>query len=553
MLSEEQIKELRDSIDLSKIISRNVKLQKRGNNLIGLCPFHSEKTPSFNVNDNDGFYHCFGCGAHGDAISFIRNLEGKSFIEALETIADMSGLKIPLNNLENENIFNEKRQLLEIISLTSSFYSSKLFSEDGSAALKYIKSRGLNDDSINKFKIGYSTQFGLKKYLNERGYKDDLIFKAGLLRNNKNNEMQEVFRGRLIFPIFDKKNNVIGFGGRALYNSKAKYINSPNSIIFQKSDILYGISHLQRDILKDNPLLIVEGYIDVISIFQSKVAQAVAPLGTAITVSQIESIWKKNKKPVVCLDGDIAGENAAWRFINKVLPIIKTGFEIKFAWLPKNMDPDEMLNNSKEEFVHIIKNPQSLIDTIWNILQKKYDPINPDTRALLWSEVKKTVNLINDKNLKQSYADEVYKRINESRNNNKIINTNIQRSFTNSKKIRAFIGKNNLLDALFLILLSHPKLALDYSEELVRIDFNNKIKNKILLILLDMIITKQDLDKIEFSNYLVENNLIDTVNNLDTQSIIKWIGYNPSKKTFNEIKDNFSDLLNRNFNYKQRI
>ena len=163
------------------------------------------------------------------------------------------------------------------------------------------------------------------------------------------------------------------------------------------------------------------------------------------------------------------------------------------------------------------------------------------------------MNLINDKNLKQSYADEVYKRINESRNNNKIINTNIQRSFTNSKKIRAFIGKNNLLDAVFLILLSHPKLALDYSEELVRIDFNNKIKNKILLILLDMIITKQDLDKIEFSNYLVENNLIDTVNNLDTQSIIKWIGYNPSKKTFNEIKDNFSDLLNRNFNYKQRI
>ena len=553
MLSEEQIKELRDSIDLSKIISRNVKLQKRGNNLIGLCPFHSEKTPSFNVNDNDGFYHCFGCGAHGDAISFIRNFEGKSFVEALETIADMSGLKIPLNNLENENIFNEKRQLLEIISLSSSFYSSKLFSKDGSVALKYIKSRGLNDDSINKFKIGYSTQFGLKKHLNERGYKDDLIFKAGLLRNNKNNEMQEVFRGRLIFPIFDKKNNIIGFGGRALNNSKVKYINSPNSMIFQKSDILYGISHLQRDILKDNLLLIVEGYIDVISIFQSKVAQAVAPLGTAISVSQIESIWKKNKKPVLCLDGDVAGENAAWRFINKVLPNIKTGFEITFAWLPKNMDPDEMLNNSKEEFVHIIKNPQSLIDTIWNVLQKKYDPINPDTRALLWSEVKKTVNLINDKNLKQSYADEVYKRINESRNNNKIINTNIQRTFTNSKKIRAFIGKNNLLDAVFLILLSHPKLALDYSEELVRIDFNNKIKNKILLILLDMIITKQDLDKIEFSNYLKKINLNDTVNNLDTQSIIKWIGYNPSKKTFDEIKDNFSDLLNRNFNYKQRI
>ena len=551
MLSDEQIKVIRDSIDLSKIIGRNVKLQKRGNNLIGLCPFHNEKTPSFNVNDEEGFYHCFGCGAHGDVISFIRNFEGKSFIEALETVADIAGLKIPSNNLKNENILNEKQKLLEIANLSSSFYSTNLFSKEGSNALKYIKSRGLDDETIDKFKIGYSPQYGLKKFLNDKGYSDDLIFKAGLLRKNSNNEMQEVFKGRLIFPIFDIKKNILGFGARALFNSKAKYINSPNSVIFQKSQILYGISHLQREYLKDNPILIVEGYMDVISIFQSKTAQAVAPLGTSITENQIENIWKINKKPVLCLDGDIAGENAAWRFINKVLPIIKTGLEVTFAWLPKNKDPDQMIKNSKEEFEDIINKPQSLIDTIWNILQKKHDLTNPDTRALLWSEAKKTVNLINDTNLKQSYSDEVYKRISESRNKN-INYINSQRSFASSNKIKKFIGKKNLLDAIFLILINHPKLALDYSEELVKIDFNNKTKNKILLILLDMIITNQDLDKIEFINYLKEKDLIESINT-GAEAIIKWIGYNPSDKTINEIKYNFSDLLNRKLNDKQRI
>ena len=552
MLSDEQIKVIRDSIDLSKIISRNVKLQNRGNNLLGLCPFHNEKTPSFNVNDEEGFYHCFGCGAHGDVISFIRNFEGKSFIEALETIADIAGLKLPSNNLENDNILNEKQRLLEINNLSSSFYSTNLFSKEGSNALNYIKSRGLDDETLNKFKIGYSPQYGLKKFLNDRGYNDDLIFKAGLLRKNSSNEMQEVFKGRLIFPIFDIKNNTLGFGARALFNSKAKYINSPNSTIFQKSQILYGISHLQREYLKDNPILIVEGYMDVISIFQSKTAQAIAPLGTSITENQIENIWKINKKPILCLDGDNAGENAAWRFINKVLPIIKTGFEVTFVWLPKNRDPDQMINNSKEEFISIIDSPKTLIDTIWDILQKKHDLTNPDTRALLWSEAKKTVNLINDTNLKQSYSDEVYKRISESRNKN-INNINSKRSFASSNKIKKFIGEKNLLDAIFLILINHPKLALDYSEELVKIDFNNKTKNKILLILLDMIITNQDLDKIEFINYLKEKDLIESINNIGAKAIIKWIGYNPSEKKINEIKYNFSDLLKRKLFNKQRI
>ena len=552
MLSDEQIKELRDSIDLSRIISRKVKLQKRGNNFLGLCPFHNEKTPSFNVNDQGGFYHCFGCGAHGDVISFIRNFEGKSFIEALETIADISGLKMPLNNLENGNILNEKKNLLEITNLSSSFYSSNLFSKEGSTALNYVKSRGLDDEILNKFKIGYSPKYGLKKFLNDKGYNDDLIHKAGLLRKNEDNEMQEVFKGRLIFPIFDVKNNTIGFGARALFNSKAKYINSPNSTIFQKSQILYGISHLQREYLKDKSLLIVEGYMDVISIFRSKIAQSIAPLGTSITENQIENIWRINKKPILCLDGDNAGENAAWRFIVKVLPIIKTGFEITFVWLPKNRDPDQMINNSKEEFISMINSPQSLIDTIWSILQKKHDPTNPDTRALLWSEAKKTVNLINDSNLKQSYFDEVYKRITESRNN-QINYSRSQKSFANHKKIKTFIGENNLLDAIFYILINHPKLALDYSEELVKIDFNNKNKNKILLILLDMIITNQDLDKMKFIDYLKEKDLIESINNLDEKLIIKWIGYNPSDKKINEIKYNFSDLLKRKLINKQRI
>ena len=547
MLTEEFIRELRDSISLSTIIGKKVQLLKKGKNFLGLCPFHNEKTPSFNVNDDEGYYHCFGCGAHGDSISFIRNYENKSFIEAVETIAYISGIKLPALNSDNIELLNEKKNLLKIIKLSSQFYSRSLFSLNGKDALHYVKSRGLKDEIIKKFIIGYAPQVGLKAYLNSEGFRDDILVKAGLLRKNDDGSINEVFRNRLIFPIFDRKSNPIAFGGRAMFNSKAKYLNSPNSILFQKSECLYGLSHLIRDDFKTKPLLIVEGYMDVISINQSKIAQGLAPLGTAISENQIETIWKLNNKFVLCLDGDKAGETAAWRFINRVLPILNIGKEISFAWLPENHDPDDMLRNShKEHFESIINNPSSLIETIWKILTSKYHDTNPDTKAQLRVEAKKTVNLIKNNDLRQSYMDEVYKRINNNRTNN-------QNYLSSNFFKRPSVGRQSILDSIFLILIYHPQLVLDFSEKIVKLDFKNNFKNKIVLILLDMVIKNPAIDRNQFSNHLVSLNMSNVLNKLDTKFVVKRLGYDPEKMDTKNVSNKFSELLERILNENKRI
>ena len=547
MLSDEFVKEIRESVSLSNIINRKVKLLKKGKNFIGLCPFHNEKTPSFNVNDEEGYYHCFGCGAHGDSISFIRNYENKSFMEAIHTISDITGIKIPTNNTENIEVFNERKTLAKIINLTTQFYCENLLSKNGKEALNYIKSRGLNDLTIKSFKIGYAPQNGLKEHLKYHGFNDEIMIKAGLLRLDKNNNLNEIFRNRLIFPIFDKKNNPVAFGARAMFASNAKYLNSPNSLLFQKSETLFGISHLNKDKFNSKPLLIVEGYMDVISIFQSKLANALAPLGTAISENQIQTIWNLNSKPLVCLDGDKAGEIAAWRLINRILPILRIGREISFVWLPKNKDPDDMIRNSNNiEFLNLINNPISLIDTIWEILKIKYDIDKPDTKAQLWAEAKKTVNLIKDTNLRQSYSDEVFRKIKNSR----LINPSYT---TKTLNFRPPTGKKSLLDSIFIILMYHPQLALDFSEYIVRLDFKNNFKNKIVLILIDMIIKQPNIDIIEFNNHLNDINLSYTITDIDLQIVKKRIGYDPSKIKTKNVRDNFSNLINKILNEDKRI
>ncbi|MAC62008.1 MAG: DNA primase [SAR116 cluster bacterium] len=547
MLTEEFIKELRDSMSLSTIISKKVRLVKKGKNFIGLCPFHNEKTPSFNVNDDEGYYHCFGCGAHGDSISFIRNYENKSFMEAVETISYISGIKLPALNSDNIELLNEKKNLLKLIKLSTQFYSRSLFTLNGKDALQYVKSRGLQEETIKKFILGYAPQTGLKAYLNSEGFRDDILIKAGLLRENSDGSISEVFRNRLIFPIFDRKSNPIAFGGRAMFNSKAKYLNSPNSILFQKSECLYGLSHLTRDDFKTKPLLIVEGYMDVISINQSKIAQGVAPLGTAISENQIETIWKLNNKLVLCLDGDKAGEIAAWRFINRVLPILNIGKEISFAWLPENHDPDDMLRNSnKDHFEAIIRNPSSLIDTIWKILRNKYNDTNPDSKAQLRVEAKKTVNLIKNNDIRQSYMDEVYQRIKDSRTSNQ--------NYLSSDFIkRPSVGRQSILNSIFLILICHPQLVMDFSEKIVKLDFKNNFKNKIVLILLDMVIKNPTIDRNQFSDHLDSLNMSNTLNELDTKLIIKRLGYDPGKIDTKNVSNNFSELLERILNENKRI
>ena len=548
MLSDVFIAEIRNSVSLLTIVQHKVKLIKRGKNHVGLCPFHSEKTPSFHVIEDQGNYHCFGCGAHGDIISFIRQTETLTFMEAIEKIAQISGIIIPtLDNFDNKE-YSKRKTILKILDIAATYFSNELELPSGRNANKYLMDRGVNKKLRLEFRIGYAPSEGLKSKLISAGFNENQILEAGLIKRLENsNKIIDIFRNRIIFSIFDNRKQVIAFGARALFETNAKYINSPNTELFKKSNTLYGLSQFKEMKTITGKLLVVEGYMDVISINKTNIASAVAPLGTAISEKQIDLIWSLNKKPILCFDGDKAGKLAAWRFIKRVIPILKVGLEVCFCLLPEGKDPDDMIqNNEIEDFKKVIESPSSLIDTIWLMLLEKYDISNVDSKANLWMEAKNLVREFNDKTLKNAYFDEVSYRIRLMRS----------KAFSNLNKRennRPSVGKEELNNALLSILYHHPKLALDHSEQLLQLNIKDESKCKMISLLLDLIITNETLDRDEFYNHLNSCGLGYLSKSFNDPSVIRRIGFNPADFKTELIEDKFIDLLNHALKVFTRI
>ena len=546
-LQEGFIEELQSAVLLSSIIDKKVKLTKRGQNFTGLCPFHSEKTPSFNVIDDKGYYHCFGCGAHGDAISFIRNTENLGFIEAIEKIANIAGIKVPNFNSLNGSTAKTKTSLLKLLNTAATYFSRELKSKSGQKAIEYLKSRGVGNNLIGEYFIGYAPINGIKHKLLDNGFFEKDLIEAGLIRKSeKTTKPIDIFRDRVIFTIFNERKEVIGFGGRSMFESKIKYINSPNSEIFQKSKILYGLPHAKEEKKTGKKLLIVEGYMDVISIRKTDFAVAVSSLGTALSEIQIKLIWKVNDKPIICFDGDKAGKAAAWRFIKRVIPILNIGKEVYFSWLPEGKDPDNMINNGEEEkFKNIINASIPLIDAIWKILLEKYDISNINSRAAMWVESKNVVQEIQDNTLRRAYLDEVYNKINLMRQNSKNASNHF---FIKRPKT----GISTLHNSILSILINHPTLGLDYSEQLLMLKIKDKSKNLFLSSLLDQLIINQTLDREDVYNHLKVLNLIHLIEELSDESLYRRIGFNPAHLSLEKIETKFRNLLEHALNSLRR-
>ena len=550
-IPEGYIEEIRNSIKLSSIVQNKVKLIKKGKNFVGLCPFHNEKTPSFNILDDEGFYHCFGCGAHGDLISFIRNTENLGFIEAVEKISSLAGIKLPSNYQYDNSHYTNKKNLIKLINIASDYYFEQLYSYNGKQALSYLKSRGLDDEIIKKFKLGFAPKTGLKTFILTSGFNNLQMIEAGLLRKKESsNEEIEVFKDRIMFSIFNIKKDVIAFGGRALFKTSAKYINSPNTELFFKSSNLYGLSHARELYRETNKLLVVEGYMDVISINKSRIAAAVSPLGTSISDKQIQIIWSISNKPILCFDGDTAGKTAAWRFIKKVIPLITIGYEISFAWLPKGKDPDEMIQNGQQnELVKVIDQSSTLIETIWSMLLDQFDSNNVDARAKIWKESKDLVYQIKDKTLQRAYIDEVDKFINLMRKNN-----DIQIKENKFKQIqRPKVGIQILYKTILSILVHHPNLALDYAEQIIKLDIKDLNYKKIISLLLDLVIENDTLDRQEFFTHLEGMNLADVYESLCESSLHRRMGFNPSDLDKETIEVKFTELLSHALNSEKNF
>jgi len=302
--------EIRARIGLADLIRGRVRLTAKGREFQGLCPFHNEKTPSFTVNEQKGFYHCFGCGAHGGVFDFVMQSEGLSFRDAVEKLAADAGLQVPVDTPEERDRARRRQTLHDVMEVAAAYFEKTLRMPEGKTASNYLRGRGVDDPAIARFRLGYApdSRSSLKAALGREGIGEELMAEAGLVisPDEPGRSSYDRFRGRLMFPITDRKGRVVGFGGRILGDGEPKYLNSPETPVFQKGRLLYGLPLAAKAARDQRALLVVEGYMDVIALAQGGFENAVAPLGTALTEDQIGELWKLVDEPVLCFDGDAA-------------------------------------------------------------------------------------------------------------------------------------------------------------------------------------------------------------------------------------------------------
>lgn len=437
--SQSLIEEIKNKTSLSGVISKNVKLIQKGNEFLGLCPFHKEKTPSFTVSDDKGFYHCFGCQAHGNVIDYIMKTQGLSFQDTILTLAKDLGININTNHSNYSKQNSKYTRLTNLIQEVSSWFRDQLSSELGSVARKYIRSRGISEDIIDRFELGFAPNgwSNLKNSFLNKGYtEEDLIDIGVLIATDHSKKSYDRYRNRLIFPIKSYSGKVIGFGGRALDDAKAKYINSPETELYNKGSNLYGLYESKSQIIKSKKLIVVEGYFDALSLVNAGFGCTIATLGTALTETQMELLWKLSNEPIICLDGDNAGRRAAFLAAEKALPLLKPGLTLQFAILPFGYDPDTMIANSGlEEFKKVIDKSISLSELIW-LKEKKSSNLNtPERQSGFFKRINDLSNRINDKNVRSMFKNAYKTRFrNEfafSKSNRYIRGENTQRSITN--------------------------------------------------------------------------------------------------------------------------
>ncbi len=359
--------ELRSRISLSGLIGRRVKLARRGREYAGLCPFHHEKTPSFYVVEDKFFFHCFGCGAHGDAIGFVMRADNLDFVAAVEMLAGEAGLAVPQATPQERERAQRQRTLFEALEAAAAFYEARLWAPAGARARDYLGGRGLDPETIRRFRLGWAPDDRQALHRSLAGdFPEVLLTEAGLLRQPQHGEPFDYFRGRIMFPIGDRAGRVIAFGGRVLGDTEPKYLNSPEHPLFEKGRVLYGWSAARAAKTDLADAIVTEGYMDVIALHRADFPTAVAPLGTALTEFQLNELWRLGPDPILCFDGDAAGRSAAIRVLRRALPMLRPGQSLRFATLPSGQDPDSLLRTGgRTAFEAVLGAARSLADTLW--------------------------------------------------------------------------------------------------------------------------------------------------------------------------------------------
>ena len=405
--SPQYLDELRARVGVADVVGRRVRLTRKGREHLGLCPFHKEKTPSFTVNEEKGFYHCFGCGEHGSAIDFVMKTEGLSFPETVERLAAEAGMEAPVDTPEERERARRQQTLYDVMEAAAAFYARTLRMPEGKAALDYLRGRGLDDEIITRFGLGYAPDVrgGLKGALARTGVDEDELVAAGLMkRPDDGRDPFDYFRRRIMFPITDKRGRTIAFGGRILGDGEPKYLNSPDTPLFNKGRVLYGLALAARGAHKSGEVVVAEGYMDVIALNRAGFEAAVAPLGTALTEDQMALLWRLAPEPVVCFDGDAAGARAQARAAERALPLLKPGFSLRFAILPDGEDPDSLIEGAgRDALAQVLAAAIPLSDALWRLETGGRRIETPEERAALDDRLKKHALRIADATVRSHF------------------------------------------------------------------------------------------------------------------------------------------------------
>ena len=402
------IDELRERLRITDYVGRKVKLTRRGRSHVGLCPFHNEKTPSFSVNEEKGFYHCFGCAEHGNVIDFVIKTEGVSFPEAIERLAGDAGMELPKRDAREQEREKTRQSLYEIMEIAAVFFESELKGPRGAKARGYLDSRQLTGPAVASFRLGFSpdSRSALKEHLTAKGVLIEDMVEAGLLVTpDDGGTPYDRFRGRAMFPIIDARGRTIAFGGRTLDpDGKPKYLNSPETPLFKKSMVLFNFGPARKAVTQGASLIAVEGYVDVIALVAAGFEGAVAPLGTALTEEHLEMMWRTVPEPILCFDGDAAGIKAAQRGVDLALPLLEPGHSLKLALLPGGQDPDDLLRAQGAAAMRAVLNDAlPLSEMLWRREIESADLSTPERRAGAEASLFRHIDGIGEPKVREHY------------------------------------------------------------------------------------------------------------------------------------------------------
>lgn len=538
--------ELRRRTSLAGVVGRHAKLTKRGNRFVGLCPFHNEKTPSFQVSEDDGYYHCFGCGVSGDAISFLREKEGMSFMDSVRQLADMAGIAVPQSTPQDPEVAAKRSKSLVILDESARQFQSALMAGDNPAAA-YLKKRGLDQSAIETFRLGFAPKSGLAEALARFGHSPDEIVESGMIRiSDRDKSRYEMFRHRLMFPITDARGQVIAFGARALDDEQQpKYLNSAESQVFQKKNVLYGMALARVACRQGLPLVVCEGYMDVIAVHQSGLAAAVAPLGTALTEDQIKLVWRMDDQPILCFDGDAAGKAAALKALIRSIPLLEPGKTLRLALLPAGVDPDDLIKTKgKEGFAALLGATISWMDGLWDGIAAGYQLDDPSQRAAFWQTIRGHLKQITNGQMRASIGDEVERRISAMRQAVREENTGGNyRSVRFSSTKRPNVQQDARSRVILALIIEHPELMQDFYEQISLLQFHDEKMEKLRQAVINILSIRSDLDVDGFRHHLIEYGYKNIRGLTLLKGIETRIRFNPESLNIEQARAKLSEVI----------